>query len=89
MPDGELAPNGGKRGLAVFQVPEVMSALRLNFDSNVFGTGTATVNLSQPSFSGATGPIGRQPGDEGEHEQRHGMSRSKRCESTLRRPMST
>ena len=46
MPDGELAPNSGKRGLAVFQVPEVMSALRLNFDSSVFGTGTATVNLS-------------------------------------------
>jgi len=45
VPDGELAAGAGRRGLAVFQVPEAATGLRLLFSGDVFSTGNATVEL--------------------------------------------
>ena len=45
-PDGEVEPNGAKRGLIVFQVPQAAKGLQLRFKCDLFSTGTAIIKLS-------------------------------------------
>lgn len=45
-PDGEVAPNGALRGIAVFEIPADAAGLKLNFKCDLLSTGTATIQLT-------------------------------------------
>lgn len=45
-PDGEVAPNGALRGIAVFEVPADAAGLKLNFKCDLLSSGTATIQLT-------------------------------------------
>jgi hypothetical protein len=45
-PDGEVAPNGAKRGNIVFEVPSAATGLKLNFKCDLLSSGSATIQIS-------------------------------------------
>lgn len=45
-PDGEVAPNGAKRGNIVFAVPATATGLKLNFKCDLLSSGSATIQIS-------------------------------------------
>lgn len=45
-PDGEIAPNDGKRGWVVFEVPKSLDDYRLVFEGDVFASGQAIIELT-------------------------------------------
>jgi hypothetical protein len=45
-PDGEVAPNGAKRGNIVFAVPTAATGLKLNFKCDLLSSGSATIQIS-------------------------------------------
>jgi len=44
--DGEAPVGGGRRGTLAFEVPTASKGLKLAFKGDIFGTGTAYINLS-------------------------------------------
>lgn len=44
--DGEAPPGGARRGTLVFEVPLAATGLRMNFEGDLFGAGSAAIQLT-------------------------------------------